>query len=180
MTKLIDETGNVYGKLTVIEQGKSTPGGNVRWLCKCTCGREALVIGQNLRRGNTRSCACGKGRWDHKLPSGEASFNRYFTNIQWHANKRGYEFRLTKEQVKQITKNNCYYCGKSPEKLYFAPGCNGPYIGNGLDRVDNELGYTLNNVVACCEACNRAKLQRSKDEFIAWAHRIADHHPNSS
>lgn len=46
---------------------------------------------------------------------------------------------------------------------------------NGIDRVDNSLGYVADNCVPCCEACNRAKLQMSSTDFINLANRIVTH-----
>lgn len=62
MGKLIDETGNVYGHLTVLKRADNiiTPNGrsHVAWLCKCDCGNEIIVRGSNLRKGYTKSCGC--------------------------------------------------------------------------------------------------------------------------
>lgn len=56
--KTIDETGNRYGRLTVICRAGSTKGGMARWLCKCDCGCETVTRGYDLRSGNTKSCGC--------------------------------------------------------------------------------------------------------------------------
>ena len=62
MGKLIDETGNAYGHLTVLKRADNiiTPNGrsHVAWLCKCDCGNETIVRGSNLRKGYTKSCGC--------------------------------------------------------------------------------------------------------------------------
>ena len=64
MGKLIDETGNVYGHLTVLKRADNiiTPNGrsHVAWLCKCDCGNEIITTGKNLRNGMVRSCGCLK------------------------------------------------------------------------------------------------------------------------
>lgn len=57
MAKLIDMVGQACGRLTVLEQAKST-GTKVKWLCVCTCGNQATVDGAKLRNGHTRSCGC--------------------------------------------------------------------------------------------------------------------------
>lgn len=54
--RLVDEAGKRYGKLLVLSRGTSTNGGATRWLCKCDCGEEALVLGHSLRNGSVRSC----------------------------------------------------------------------------------------------------------------------------
>ena len=40
------------------------------------------------------------------------------------------------------------------------------YKGNGIDRIDNNLGYTVQNSISCCKKCNYAKHKMSYDEFI--------------
>lgn len=57
--KMIDETGNVYGYLTVIERGPNK-GDRATWKCKCKCGNEVIVTGKLLRNGHTKSCGCLK------------------------------------------------------------------------------------------------------------------------
>lgn len=52
--------GQQYGMLTVVGQAPSTPKGQSRWICRCECGTEKVVMGSNLRRGTTVSCGCKK------------------------------------------------------------------------------------------------------------------------
>ena len=40
---------------------------------------------------------------------------------------------------------------------------------NGIDRIDNALGYIESNVVACCPICNLAKRNLPVDTFVSWA-----------
>lgn len=58
MGKFIDETGNRYGRLKVIERAKEKSGGAVKWLCDCDCGNQTIVSGSRLRSGQTKSCGC--------------------------------------------------------------------------------------------------------------------------
>lgn len=55
---LINEIGNVYGYLTVIERAPNNKDGRAMWKCKCKCGNEVIVLGKHLRSGNTQSCGC--------------------------------------------------------------------------------------------------------------------------
>jgi hypothetical protein len=57
--RLIDLTGQRFGRLVVIERAKS--GRHTRWICKCDCGKSTQVYAHDLRRGDTRatrSCGC--------------------------------------------------------------------------------------------------------------------------
>ena len=56
--KCIDETGNKYGRLTVIERVKNDKAGNAKWRCMCECGKVVDVLALNLRKGTTQSCGC--------------------------------------------------------------------------------------------------------------------------
>ena len=38
--------------------------------------------------------------------------------------------------------------------------------------MDNEKGYTFDNVVPCCSICNYAKKSMSKEQFLQWIKRI--------
>ena len=61
--KLKDLTGQRFGGLTVVKRDGTyvSPDGlttTPKWLCKCECGNETVVIGRNLKDGRTRSCGC--------------------------------------------------------------------------------------------------------------------------
>ena len=60
MSKLIDLTGQKFGKLTVLEcLGKINPNNKeYYWRCQCDCGNIKNIAGNSLRSGNTRSCGC--------------------------------------------------------------------------------------------------------------------------
>lgn len=55
---LIDISGQVFDRLTVIRQAGFTRSKEASWLCRCACGTERIVSGHNLRSGNSRSCGC--------------------------------------------------------------------------------------------------------------------------
>lgn len=60
--KIIDKTGNVYGKLTVIKEGprsneKNIKAGRQRYWCECSCGLSCVLIDKRkLREGGTKTC----------------------------------------------------------------------------------------------------------------------------
>lgn len=58
MSKTIDLTSKKFGMLTVIGKAGHNRHGQLMWECICDCGNKTIVIGQNLRRGMTKSCGC--------------------------------------------------------------------------------------------------------------------------
>lgn len=58
-----DLTGQRFGKLEVLGPAGSRSG-RTAWRCRCDCGEETVVLGLNLRSGNTKSCGCLVRRQD--------------------------------------------------------------------------------------------------------------------
>lgn len=58
MGKIINETGNKYGSLTVLYKAETEKGKPIKWHCLCDCGKEKDILGTMLRNGNTKSCGC--------------------------------------------------------------------------------------------------------------------------
>jgi len=59
MGKLIDLTGQKFGRLTVLKRDYSNKH-EASWLCQCECGNTKIVVGSALRLGRTLSCGCLK------------------------------------------------------------------------------------------------------------------------
>jgi hypothetical protein len=70
--------------------------------------------------------------------------------------KKQLEFLLTSDDFNVIIKNDCFMCGKKT----------GQHHENGIDRMNNTKGYTLENVNACCCECNFIKKDYLYEELI--------------
>jgi hypothetical protein len=57
MAIAIDLTGQRFGRL-LAERRDHTSAGEVRWLCRCECGKSKAVRSSLLRGGITQSCGC--------------------------------------------------------------------------------------------------------------------------
>lgn len=172
----MDLTGQRFGRLTVIKRIYPNNKYNITmWLCKCDCGNKVKVDRGRLRAGHTKSCGClhlERLKDRLKLTYGLASMRRTVRKYKRNAKKRGLEYKLTDEQFKEITQRNCFYCGAKPGNINKPKHCNGEYIYNGIDRVDNNKGYTIDNVVACCRFCNYRKGALPFPEFKAWIEKV--------
>ena len=94
--------GQVFERLTVIEQAERSKHGHVRWRCLCSCGKEVVTTSSNLLYGKVKSCGC---------------YNR--------------DAKKTKEHQKGLGSGwdaICEYCGKpfrcvSVKKKYCSDSC---------------------------------------------------------
>ena len=178
----LELTGQRFGRLTVKEFSHVNKNGQAFWLCKCNCGDEKIIRGNALRGGLTKSCGClqkerfKEAQEKHKLPKGVAACNRVLYSHKRAAKLRNIEQDLTDEQIIALHKKNCYYCGAPSSNVYSMAkrngSVNGIYVYNGIDRVDNTKGYTIDNVVPCCADCNYLKKGRPYDEFLNKIKRI--------
>lgn len=60
MKKLLNLSGQRFGKLVAMYSEGSNNQGNSMWRCQCDCGNSIVANSQNLKRGHTKSCGCGK------------------------------------------------------------------------------------------------------------------------
>ena len=174
----IDETGKKYGRWTVLELSLDRSKQGSAWLCRCDCGNEKIVSGVALRRGSSESCGCLQKELVSKrrlLSNNAAAKNSFIQSRRYAAKRRGLSFNLPDEFVLSLCSKDCHYCGVEPSFTHRANGSKSRIIYNGIDRVDNNIGYEINNVVPCCFACNIAKLDRSKNEFLKWVKRVYEY-----
>lgn len=93
------------------------------------------------------------------------ALQRLFYSYRNGARRRNLNFEISFDEFGKITKRNCFYCGRSPQaKAHSQSG--DIYIYNGIDRWDNSLSYTWDNIVTCCFACNQMKGILSGDNFL--------------
>jgi hypothetical protein len=163
--------GQKFGKLTVIERvdkPNDSRHKDAYYLCQCDCGGSRIVKSSHLRKG-VASCGCIRKERASKLTKrefGQATRDQLFKTYKKSARTRSLEFNLEEEYFFKLTKQNCYYCGKEPCNVVININGNGNYLYNGIDRIDNKIGYTFENCVTCCKTCNYMKMKLTLDEFI--------------
>lgn len=102
-----------------------------------------------------------------RLPKGESSFKGFYRLYKYNAKAKKLEFTLTVETFREIITSPCFYCDREPTREHLHDKkTNGGFKCNGIDRVDNERGYTEENVVSCCTDCNWMKQQMSLEKFF--------------
>lgn len=90
--------------------------------------------------------------------------HRFTLNGQYHeykksAKRRNITFLLSESDCIPFYNTICYYCGDKTN-------------GIGIDRLDNKIGYEMDNLVPCCYRCNIMKHISSKDEFLSHIKKI--------
>lgn len=173
----IDLKGCVFSDWTATEF-VPTESRDAVWRCTCSCGTIREVALHNLKSGKSKSCG-------HVFYSTVADLfpERSKTHIRGRertpkldvlydyykgARDRGLSWDLIPEEFYFLAESSCHYCG-----VYDSNNRTG-YLYNGVDRIDNLLGYSIGNCVSCCRWCNRAKNTSTVEEFVERCRRVAD------
>ena len=140
-------------------------------------GNEIVLRGTAFTSGNTKSCGClsKEVKKAKRLPNNQGVINHIILQYKRHARDRNLSWNLTYEQVEKIIQEPCFYCGAEKSNHKVTKNCKEGYDHNGIDRIDSSVVYEPNNVVSCCKICNHAKSNLTKDDFINWAIRVAEH-----
>lgn len=176
----IDRTGERYGLLTVALPRRR--GDAWAWECYCDCGGYTVKVNQQLKDSTEEvpvSCGCAKG-----VPMNIKGPRKVFQVYRTDARSRGYDFDLSESQVASLISEECGYCGAPPSNTkYIKEGGRGSLVPsdtiefnyNGIDRVDNSKGYSMDNCVTCCAECNISKRARTAEEFISHCRRVVEY-----
>lgn len=110
----------------------------------------------------SRCMVCEKLSRNNKYKTDKGIFKRYKSDAT--RRNRNYSFDLTFEQFSAILNKPCFYCGD---------------MGRGVDRVNNSLGYSVNNCVPCCKKCNEIKMSSGLEEMYLHLSKMVKHFNNT-
>lgn len=111
MPRLLDLSGERFGRLVAVERAENSRSGATRWRCVCSCGVVTTVGASNLRGGQTRSCGCFSRERGKKGMSPAGSYRPYHSTHRWLAAVRG-----------RASGHVCVDCGAAAEQWSFG-GC---------------------------------------------------------
>ena len=147
-------------KKVIKKKGKTNSSYSV-WVFECSeCGGEIHAQSHSLKTHSGKCMRCGHLGKPYMF---------IYNELKNHRNSK-VNFELKYEDLVEIIENNnsCHYCGTSltynKHSRYWGENNS---RAHQLDRKNNNIGYTKENVVPCCWECNRLKSNRfTYEEFI--------------
>lgn len=184
-----DLTGKRFGHMAVMERVIDKTKSMTQWICKCDCGTIKVMTGWVLRNSKSDPpihCGClsylGRPKNRRYKDFKQASFNHVLGMYQQAAKRRELSWELSNEQFQDFINKSCHYCGQLPSRLYNPYQYqkkpknnlrqNADILINGIDRIDPEKGYSLDNCVPCCQDCNYGKHTKTQKAFLMWINRV--------
>ena len=165
--------------------------GKGNWKVKCIkCGKVQEQYISNMKKHKSSSCfyclhpnairnhSGGKGIVSG--PIEERFYNYYKARIESDNSKgkKYKEWNLSLEEFISLVRGNCVYCGDTPRvdnqwsRHKRKTILDEDYSFNGIDRIDSNKGYSIDNCVSCCPKCNTMKGVLSKNEFISHINKV--------
>lgn len=173
-------TGLSFNSITIEDYvGKNTSNCFI-YKMKCNCGNSFVAEGNDISSGKIKSCGCK--RYEHsvnkmKLDPKKSLYKSLYNDYKVKAKSRDIYFELTEDDFKCLILSPCKYCGIEHSNIKKLRRKNDDtlLLYNGVDRVDNEIGYTVSNCVPACRTCNQAKHTLTLDTFLTWVDRVYKH-----
>lgn len=175
----VAKIGDRFGSMTVVSLKQiKNKGLGVVLVCDCgtTVGPKMMcnLVGSRKQQ-SCRDCKMTRLYEMNRTKDDSVTKTKTFYGYVHGAKSRGYSWELTKEQFFDMVIKPCTFCGTQATSVFRSPAAQ-PWASafnyTGLDRIDNNFGYTVSNVQPCCKVCNRAKSNLSLDDFLQWIERI--------
>lgn len=167
---LNDIINNSYNNITVIKflrEDKTKRPYKYYYQCKCTCGNIKEITRTNIISGHALSCGCLRyktGKLNKTWKGYEEISSSFFTSIKRHALERNLIFDITIEDAwNQYIKQN-KKCALTNLDLILEKIKNRTA---SLDRINNNIGYTKDNIQWVHKDINWMKGTFTQDEFIS-------------
>jgi hypothetical protein len=169
-----DLVGLTFGRLLVISVNRIDAKQRAYWYCQCKCGNYKSVRRDSLITGKVKSCGCLSRDTVRRKAGGIESTAtvRVYNKYRESSRKRNLELSIPMVDFEKLIKMPCHYCGTEPQNIITRERIGDTFRYSGIDRVDNSMGYTIENTVPCCWECNQAKHIMSKDAFLKWVERV--------
>lgn len=166
---LLLKPGLKFGKWTTIEWCPKSEIIKIgKWRCICDCGFEKLIKTNDLIDKHTTMCQTCSNRivtYNRRLPKGQACIREILTRIKRQATTRNIPMSLSNEEILNLVFDKCFYCNSGHSNKVISHL--GEYMTfNGIDRMNNTKGYTIQNSVTCCKVCNISKSILSTKEWL--------------
>lgn len=148
-----DLRGQRFGPLSPIHPEYKK--GEMGWVSRCICGKEAWILVSTLRRTRSPHCTHGDSR----------DVTHYYNQYVQNSKSSGIKFSIARHEFAELLRGACYYCGKSPEDTRY--GTEKTY--NLLGRKDPHKGYTPENSIPVCGTCKQLTIEMDEmdmNEYI--------------
>lgn len=109
----------------------------------------SLIHKEDISKNNKQYKLNNKAKISKQGKTYSRTISARFSTSKSQAKRRKINWLLTLEQFEKLISLPCFYCNNFLDKIV--------ETSSGLDRINNSLGYNIDNCISCCKTCNRIK-----------------------
>jgi hypothetical protein len=169
-----DIIGKKFNRLTVLKKDEERfKNGDCKYVCQCDCGKIVKLRRYSFISDSTKSCGCFSlevkrlRNWSGYKKLSKTVFNTILRN----SGIRELEFNVTIEQLGDLFEKQGGKCAVTGEEIEFGLNTKDRRTAS-LDRIDNNKGYTINNIRWVHVRVNQMKNNMSDEELVYWCDKI--------
>jgi len=152
--------GQTYNRLTVLSREENSVNNSSRWLCRCSCGKEKIILGSRIANGKSKSCGClnqevSRLNFKHRMVKTPTYYA--WVNLKVRCEGNGKKNKSYKE-------NGITVCDRWQVFSNFFEDMGVKPEGMTLDRINNNDGYYKEN----CRWVTQSENSRNKKKSIIW------------
>lgn len=179
--------GARFGKLSAVRGVPPDKNRKTMWECVCDCGKTKIIRGQDLIRGKVKSCGCIykistreniKKAYEASAKSRFCGFGEltgtYLSIVKRSAMTRQLEYLVTPQFLWELFLKQGKKCALSGLPIVFGKRRSGKKQTASLDRIDSNLGYTIDNVQWVHRDLNNMKQALNEVEFVKYCQLVAE------
>lgn len=178
-----DLVGKKFGEWEVLKKIATDGSKRTKFLCRCSCGTETIVLSSHLLQGaSTRCITCGKTKkgkdngnfTGHEDISGGWWANHIMKSTTKSSKRNKLEISISMEFAWNLFIKQDRKCNLTGLPLVIS---NSRQLNTAsLDRIDSSIGYVENNVQWLHKHINMLKNIYDQNYFIEMCILIANHH----
>lgn len=170
MNRIKDRTGQKINNWTFIKFLKLSNKKNAKWLCKCDCGNEVVVLAYNIVSEQSKRCLKCMAIAHIKSYEGNIPTPVWKT-ILTNAKRRNHKVNITRDYAYSLFLKQNKKCAISGLDIKFAEN-NQDYNKRNqtasLDRIDSSKGYIKENIQWVHKDINIMKNEYSMDKLLNY------------
>lgn len=178
--KLVDLTGRIFNKWTVIKRAANDKWNMTKYLCRCECGTEKEIYAKHLNSGDSNGChkcSIEKGEKHRQWNGcGDISGSWWATHIgacdRQRRNGNITPVKITKEYAWDLFQKQNKKCSLSGLELIIS---NDNKLNTAsLDRIDSSKGYVEGNIQWVHKHINIMKNIYTQEYFIEMCKNVSN------
>lgn len=135
--------------------------------CLCDCGNAVTLKIYQVVNGHRITCGDFDAHGERTRSEGLASRHQVYVLLSRYAKSIGVPFHLSEEEYHEAAQRPCKECGAVPSVAWSSQSrYNGFYKHNKVIHIDQDIGFTPDNIITLCILCSHRRRANLRHERL--------------